>query len=79
MSGAGHPIFPVRDMNEHTGPLGLTKREYFAAMAMIALHASEVRGGRWDETSAAICAKNAFVLADALLNELTSTEQGKAT
>lgn len=32
--------FPIRDLNEHPGPIGLTKRELFAAMAMQGLLAN---------------------------------------
>jgi len=28
------PVFPLTDLNVHPGPLGLSKRELFAAMAM---------------------------------------------
>lgn len=55
-------------------PSGIkTLRDEFAGRAMIALHASEQRGGRWTSESDAICAKNAYRLADAMLTARDET------
>jgi len=48
---------------------GMSLRDYFAGQAMIALHSSEQRGGKWTSESAVYCAKNAYELADAMLAE----------
>lgn len=66
------PAFPAMDMNSHQGIdrmelryEGLTKREYFAGLAMQSLAA----GWRFASHSERI-AKDAVIIADALLEEL---------
>lgn len=54
---------------------GMSLRDFFAAHAMIALHCSETRGGRWTGHSAVHCAKNAWELADAMIAEKRATEK----
>lgn len=49
---------------------GLTKREYFAAMAMQGLSARPYRSGYDDEARARTDARRAVLAADALLKEL---------
>ena len=51
------------------GYLGMTLRDYFAAKAMVALHCSDERGGRWSDGSAELCARNAYIMADAMIAE----------
>lgn len=52
---------------------GLTKREYFAAMAMQGIHASYINNARTETVSVSKIAKWAVHSADALLKELENT------
>lgn len=65
----GGLAFPLQasEYGNHGSEPGMTLRDYFAAQAMIALHCSEERGGQWNEGSSAICARNCYKLADAML------------
>lgn len=68
----GGPAFPVADAvypngQVQSGSWGMSLRDWFAGQAMVALHSSEQRGGRWDSGSAKICAVNAYAMADAML------------
>lgn len=76
MSSANIPAFPISEAESQFS--GLTKREYFAAVALVALHSSDSRGGHWDSTSAEISAKNAVGLADALIAALSSADRSGA-
>lgn len=67
MTNPNDPAFPLIRT-------GLTKREYFAAMAMIALQASDIRGRFWNQNSDATCSENSVCLADALIAELSKSE-----
>lgn len=84
MTTADQPAFPAMDMNQHQGVdrlelrhEGLTKREYFAAMAMQTLVTSQIvadRDGRYDETNwKEVVAMNAIEFADELLRQLEAT------
>lgn len=61
---AAAPIHPIQDMNTHPGPLGLTKRELFAGMAMQGSFGFE------DRRSYEEMAQRCVNMADALLAEL---------
>lgn len=79
MKNADKPAMPCEDIVERDekgnlyGPLksglGLTKREYFAAMAMQGLSSSEYSGCSPEQLAA-----NAVINADALLAELEKTQ-----
>jgi len=64
MKESERPINPILDLNQDkSGLRGLTKREYFAGLAMQGILAS----GSYSEEEIAICAIN---LADDLLSQL---------
>ena len=70
MTNANESINSIPDLNNHPSTwIGLTKREYFAAMAMSGLMANE-RTGKPEEF-----AKYAVNVADALITELNKTNQ----
>jgi hypothetical protein len=67
MENGKRPIVPMLDANYWSD--GLTKREYFAALAMQAIKFNdyqEAYGNKW----AVEVAKDAVIMADALLEEL---------
>lgn len=79
--GASHPVFPTEnisrnsygDISERTTVPGITKREYFAAMAMQgAMIGLGVKAGEFadEEVNPAAVAVDAVKMADALLKEL---------
>lgn len=79
--GPAFPDMPALYARDPDGPVrlipgqsGMTLRDYFAAHAMIALHASDARGGMWNEGSATHCAKNAYAMADAMIAARTTNE-----
>lgn len=83
MTNANEPINPIPDLNEHPSHwYGLTKREYFAAMALQGLlanpnTASQIRScfGFTDaDESNKIVANTSCKLADALINALNETK-----
>jgi hypothetical protein len=75
MKNSDKPIYPLQDLGFPSDPsvikedalFGLTKREYFAAMAMQGLCANSVC---YENTNDEELAKAAVINADALLNEL---------
>jgi hypothetical protein len=85
MSGADEPVYPVEYRHPHDGGLeakfaGLTKREYFAAMAMQgliaklplqAVHTADSYDGQYPTA----VARGALDYADALLAELARPVQ----
>lgn len=66
MSNADEQAFPIPADEDHVRSRGLTKREYFAAMAMQGL-CSLPAGEKWPST---LIATYAVEQADALLAEL---------
>lgn len=66
------PFVETREMQGESISFGLTKREYFAAMAMQGLCANTAYG----DTQAGFLAKWSVEQADALLAELAKTEVG---
>lgn len=77
MSEGWHPAFPIQDMNAHPGPMGLSKRELFAAMVLQGMHSvpltdpAAVKLAREEpEQLSHIMARTAVAQADALLAEL---------
>jgi hypothetical protein len=69
MSNADMPAMP-NELHKNRAMNGLTKREYFAGLAMQGLCASDVE---WQRKSSVI-ARNAVIQADALLEELERTK-----
>lgn len=69
MTNPNDPAFPiiVNALEIHSSRAGLSKREYFAAMAMQGLIAGSQGRVKWNETQFAMGAIN---LADALIAEL---------
>lgn len=73
MSNDGGPAFPIKDMNEHFGPLGMSLRDYFAAAAMQTFCDSDnspwvnredkEKGVTWEDK----VSEAAYELADAML------------
>ena len=67
MSTASDPfVFPITDMNVHLGPLGLTKRELFAALAMAGMLACSGRVRSLSEVEARLAVDYADALIAAL-------------
>lgn len=65
------PAFPGGELPEHPShPVGLTKREYFAAAALTGMWANK----RWDRAAHTVMARLAFKSADAMLTEGESHE-----
>lgn len=63
----GHAVaFPYEPGKVNLGTQGLTKREYFAAMAMQTLNVGNYPNQNW----AALVSKDAILLADALIEAL---------
>jgi len=63
-------VFPIRDLNEHPGPWGLTMRDYFAGQALASLIAAATENllvGNPGETNGQTIARMAFDMADAML------------
>lgn len=76
MINANDPINSIPDLNEHPSSwYGLTKREYFAAMAMQGLAAVNDKG-IFDsiELSVEFGAKLSVKMADALINALNESK-----
>ncbi len=71
MNNGNRPAHPVPGLGQYVEQNGLTKREYFAAMAMQGLLASESRESLFDTAGGA--ARCAIEHADALLTELERT------
>jgi hypothetical protein len=69
MENADMPAFAWASSCETDGSTGLTKREYFAALAMQGLCANSNRDGAWSHTADDV-ADAAVRYADALLDEL---------
>lgn len=74
MNGITARAFPIRDMNDHPGPIGLSIRDYFAAQAMQALLTSQYRYTADEGASAPMetwpdFAGGAYQMADAMLKE----------
>jgi hypothetical protein len=69
MKNGDKPISPVFDGSEFVNHLGLTKREYFAALAMQGMMTSQDENGTWRHDIKQ-CAKNSVLMADVLLAEL---------
>jgi hypothetical protein len=68
VSDFGHsPAFPIRGMNEHPGPTGLTVRDYFAAKAMQAFISSYPNGSAPSGGDEWAIAEDAYDMADAML------------
>jgi hypothetical protein len=59
------PAFPIRDMNEHPGPLGLTMRDWFAGQALAGVLAIQATCPRTYSPSKN--AELAYEMADAML------------
>jgi hypothetical protein len=72
MTNAHDPINAVVDQNGDASFGGLTKREYFAAMAMQGLAGSFAELGR---SHSQIIAKCAVEISDALIEALNKTPQ----
>lgn len=78
MENKNQPVFPrpkqilTRDEDYHEIPaaFGLTKREYFAAMALQGLLANPASGN--DTNALGCCAHDAVRVADFLLQELST-------
>lgn len=69
MTYANDPINPIE--NPMSGPvLGLTKREYFAALAMQGMISASTHG-----FSFSVLASESVSMADALIAELNKTEK----
>ena len=70
MKYAEQPIYPVLDLNDDmSGLRGLTKREYFAGLAMHGLLSSNAMyNGKTDER--ALLCQDAIAHADELLKQL---------
>lgn len=61
-------IFPIRDLNEHPGPWGLTLRDYFAGQALTVVNSGGLpKSVPMDELAPAI-AKACYRIADAMLS-----------
>ena len=59
----GGPVFPIRDLNGHPGPLGMTLRDHFAGLAMQAvLTSTKISDCR-------VISKDAYAMAAAMLEE----------
>lgn len=77
MTNPDDPAFSVfgplrKDSNGGIPPCGLTKREYFAAMAMQGIHAMYANSRIDISTySQKACASHAVIMADALIAELS--------
>lgn len=80
------PAFPIRDLNEHPGPTGMTLRDWFAGHAPITIADAALVGG-WNETETfsddltrgimfSTLALMRYEYADAMLNE-RSRERAK--
>lgn len=67
MSDADNAAFPIGDNIRYNPQYGLTKREYFAALAMQGLGASRIGSEEWN---AELIATYSVELADALLKRL---------
>lgn len=63
------PAFPTSEANAHTYETGLTKREYFAAMAMQGIIAT-ITIGRGEPEFVSLIVESAVKHADALIEEL---------
>jgi len=66
---ADKPVFPIRGMNDHPGPLGISLRDYFAAKVVQGLCTPNPEDGdprTWKYSAIAECAYKA---ADAMLVE----------
>jgi len=67
-------IFPIRDVNEHPGPFGLTLRDWFAGQAIAAIITATSAGqhhpgrSKPDASTLEGMALDAYELADALLH-----------
>jgi hypothetical protein len=57
------PVHPIKDMNDHPGPIGITLRDHFAGLAMQGICAS---GPTILNEAIAL---EAFAIADAMLAE----------
>ena len=57
------PAFPIKDLNEHPGPMGITMRDYFAAKAMQAI----VSQPTWETCPVEKVAAWSYEQADAML------------
>ena len=69
-------VFPIRDVNEHPGPFGMTLRDHYAGLAMPL--AMECIKDNWAHDSVSFCwddgdeegiAEHAYAIADAMLKE----------
>jgi hypothetical protein len=77
--GTNPPVFPIRDMDDHPGPMGITLRDYFAAKAMQGMIVGYSEGMDWpfqldmsrgdDDTELLCGARVAYAIADAMLKE----------
>lgn len=78
MTNPDDPIHAWIDTHTGTGTMGLTKREYFAAMAMKGAFSEKgfvERFGAYDRSEVwKMIAENSIGLADALITALNKTE-----
>lgn len=70
MKNSEEPIYPITNQGTLRNRNGLTKREYFAAMAMQGILANENTGLSSNE----VIAKESVKLANLLLTELDKTK-----
>lgn len=68
----GGPAFPVQDDKMLNGSYGMSLRDYFAAKAMEGFNSDMVRYD-WQPEVAAMAARHAYKLADAMLAERERT------
>jgi len=88
MKNSEMPAMPVLDAADSGGALpfsalgradccGLTKREYFAGLAMQGMCSEIIAGMDYADVSPEQTAKDAVAMADALLQQLQATEGGE--
>lgn len=71
MNNADKPAYPT-NARMHSDAQGITKREYFAAMAIQGLMAVNDKGTFSEEEMAQVAARYAISVADELLKQLDS-------
>ncbi len=75
MDNGNKPAYPVIEENKEPNKSGLTKREYFAAMAMQGMIAGD---SQWSQTHSQYrCAEIAVNYADELLLSLSQAKEGE--
>lgn len=64
------PVFPVAETDAFAGTLGLTKREYIAALAMSGMFSAQFKVDLDQDKRERLLVRSAVRLTDMLLNEL---------